>query len=75
MPLTMHDIHHRLSALIRYAVFHFRYKVLFENVYIRQQTCAEDINYPCLQKSAVKAQICPEAHGNTGTLFTHEAGR
>jgi hypothetical protein len=35
----MHDIHHRqyhhhrLSALIRYVVFRFRYKVLFENVY------------------------------------------
>jgi hypothetical protein len=70
MPLAVHDIHHRLTALIRYVVFRFRYKVLFENVYIREQTCAEDTNYPCLQKkSAVKAQICPGAHGNMDIYY------
>jgi len=55
MPLAMHDIHHRqyhhhrLSALIRYVVFRFRYDVLFENVYSYTGTkCAEDTNYACL---------------------------
>jgi hypothetical protein len=42
---------------------------LCENVYIQGQTCAEDTNYRCLQKSAVKAQICPGAHGNMGTYY------
>jgi hypothetical protein len=58
-----------LSALIRYIIFHFRYKVLFENVYKREQKCAEDTNYPCLQNSAVKAQISPGAHDNIGTYY------